>query len=360
MIKTGGEIVYLRNCWYVLAWSHEVTDKPLARKVLGEPVVAYRMASGGIAALEDRCPHRFIPLSMGQCSGDHLRCGYHGLTFDRTGQCVEVPSQTFIPRGTRVKAYTAAEKFGWIWIWMGDAPADPAMIPDFHQLTDARYRAVGKTTHVRASYKLLIDNLMDLSHVGFVHTSTIGNAGMGAKGKLTTRRSREGVKVQRVVPDVEPPPTYIKTGELPPGKNIDRWQVIDYTAPCFVMIHVGGAEAGTGVLEGRYEHGLNIWVLNAITPETTTTSNYFWASVRKHALANAAVDELFLSQIGEAFEEDRRILEAQQAANPNADSDVWPVGLKADEGSIEARRALAKAIERECGAAQPANLTVLA
>lgn len=339
---------YVRNSWYVAAWSTEVKDRPLGRKILDQPLVVYRLNDGSVAALEDRCPHRYLPLSLGKCVGEHLQCGYHGLKFDRTGTCVEVPSQSLIPRAARVKAFPVQEKFGWIWVWMGDwQRADAALIPNFFQLAAPDFAAVGKTNYVKASYKLLIDNLMDLSHVGFVHTTTIGNAGMGQKGKLSTRKSETGVNVTRYVPDVPPPPTYVKTGVLPLGKNIDRWQIIDYTAPCFVSIHVGGAEAGSGALEGRYEHGLNLWILNAMTPETATTTHYFWASARRYALGDADVDKLLLDQVSKAFDEDKFVLEEQQAAHPNVDEDAWPVGLQSDAGSIMARRLLEKFLARD-------------
>ena len=150
----------------------------------------------------------------------------------------------------------------------------------------------------------------------------------------------------RLVPDVPPPPTYVKTGILPSGNNIDRWQHIEFIAPSFVKIHVGGAEAGTGALDGRYDHGLNIWVLNAMTPETATTTHYFWASVRAHAIGDPAADALFLGQVGAAFDEDKAVLEAQQRAI-DVHGDSWSLALRADAGSIEARRALAARLAGE-------------
>ncbi len=343
--------MFLRNSWYVVAWSKEVAGQPLARTVLNENIVIFRMESGEVAALEDRCAHRHLPLAMGKCVGETLQCGYHGLKYDRTGRCVSVPSQAMIPPTAKVKAYPASEKYGWIWVWMGEAEeADPARIPDFHLLNDPDYAAVGKTNHVASSYRLVIDNLLDLSHVGFVHLSTIGNSAFGEKGQLTVSQTEQGVNILRLVPNVPPPPTYVKTGRLPVGKNIDRWQNIDFIAPSFVTIHVGGAEAGTGALEGRYEHGLNIWVLNAMTPETETTTHYFWASVRKHALGDPVADHLFLTQVGEAFEEDRVILEAQQKVLSTR-PDSWACALKADAGSVRARRFLDRLIETESSAA---------
>lgn len=339
--------MYLRNAWYVIAWTSELTDKPLARRVLERPVVLFRIDDGRVVALHDRCPHRHLPLSEGKVVGDRIECGYHGMQFGAEGKCLAVPSQTLVPPTARVHSYPVEERYGWIWVWMGDVElADASLIPDFSQLTDPSFAAVGKTNHVHAAYNLVVDNLLDLSHVGFVHTTTIGNAEFGQKGTLTSSRTEKGVKVTRLVPDVPPPPTYIKSGQLPEGKNIDRWQLIEFIAPSFVKIHVGGAEAGTGALEGEYAHGLNLWVLNAITPETANSSHYFWASVRSHAVGDPNVDALFLSQVAEAFSEDQHVLEAQQKVI-DEEGDSWGIALRQDAGSIEARRVLDKLLREE-------------
>ena len=345
--------MYLRNSWYVGAWSRELADKPVAITMLEEPVVLFRKADGAVAALEDRCPHRHLPLSMGLTEGNAIRCGYHGMLIDGAGRCIEVPSQKLIPPAARIKAYPVAERYGWVWVWMGDADlADPALIPDFGLLTSPAHAAVGKTNHVRANYQLVTDNLMDLSHVGFVHTTTIGNAETGSKGKLVTTRTDYGVHAERMVPDVPQPPLYIKSGTLPAGVNLDRWSIMDYIAPSFVIIHTGGAPVGAGALEGDYSQGLNLWVMNAMTPETPTTTNYFWASVRAHALGDPAVDALFFAGVSEAFEEDKLVLEAQQRVIDRR-GDSWAVALKGDAASVESRRALDRRIADEAAAATP-------
>lgn len=339
--------MFVRNSWYVVAWSKDLKDRPVAVTLLDESVVLYRTSDGSVAALEDRCPHRHLPLSMGEPVGDNLQCGYHGMTFDRGGACVRVPSQALIPPNARVKAYAVLERHGWVWIWMGERErADPALIPDFHHLTDPGYAAVGKTNQVECAYQLVTDNLMDLSHVGFVHTTTIGNAAFGEKGELEVARTSGGVRAKRLVPDVPQPPLYVKSGQLPEGRNIDRWQIIDFIAPCFVFIHLGGAEVGTGALEGRYAHGLNMWVINAMTPVSADRTMYFWATVRRHAIGDTAADALFFSGVSEAFEEDRRVLEAQQRML-SKHGDSWPVALKSDAASIGARRVLDQMIGRE-------------
>src|SRR5437868_1009177 len=104
----GGQ--YLRNAWYAAAWEHELpSDKLLARRILNEPIVLYRTSDGGIAALADRCPHRFAPLHAGKIvDGDRVQCGYHGLEFDKSGACSRNPHGTGnIPARARVKSYPA-------------------------------------------------------------------------------------------------------------------------------------------------------------------------------------------------------------------------------------------------------------
>jgi phenylpropionate dioxygenase-like ring-hydroxylating dioxygenase large terminal subunit len=343
----GSSAVYLRNSWYVVAWSRDLAEKPLSITVMDEPLVVFRDPDGRPAVLADRCPHRHLPLSMGCAARGGIQCGYHGMVFDRDGKCLEVPSQSAIPPRAQVRAYPAEERHGWIWAWMGEtAAADPGLIPDFSEITAPGQRAVGRTNHVKADYKLVTDNLMDLSHVGYVHQSTIGNPEFTAKGKLTSRRSESRVHVLRLVDDVPPPPTYVLTGVLPEGKNIDRWQRIEFVAPAFVRIHVGGKEAGTGALDGDYGGGLGWWVMNAMTPESNGTTHYFWAAVRDYALDDPAVDELYLNQVSAAFAEDKVVLEAQQRVLDTR-PDTWDLALKSDAGSIEARRVLDAAITAE-------------
>lgn len=339
--------MFLRESWYVVAWSRDLDYKPLAITVLNEELVVFRDPAGQVAVLEDRCAHRHLPLSLGCLDAGGIRCGYHGLVFDAGGKCVEVPSQANIPPKARVRAYPAIDKFGWVWVWMGDPQsADPAAIPDFSRLQSAGFRAVGGKNHVLADYRLVTDNLMDLSHVGFVHQSTIGNPEFSGKSDLKTERVEHGVKVMRFVEDIPPPPTYVRSGVLPQGRNIDRWQSIEFIAPCFVEIHVGGKEVGTGARDGDYDGGLNLWVLNAMTPETETTTHYFWASVRCHALDSEEADAFFYANVSEAFAEDKAVLEAQQRVL-DKHGDSWEAALQADAGSIQARRVLAALVDAE-------------
>jgi phenylpropionate dioxygenase-like ring-hydroxylating dioxygenase large terminal subunit len=339
--------VYLRNSWYVAAWSRDISDKPFARTILDEPVVFYRKTDGSVAALEDRCAHRHAPLHLGRVKGDHIECGYHGLVFDCDGRCVKVPAQDQIPPKARVKSYPVAEKYGWVWIWMGAAEqAQSTPIPDFTRMSDPAGAPTGTTSHVRCSYELINDNLLDLSHVGYVHGSTIGNTEMGEKGRIRVARTDKGIRVTRWVIDCAPPPTYLRSGLFIETDRLDRWQIIDFEPPCFVQIYVGGAKTGTGAPEGHRVGGLGMWIMNATTPETAGTTHYFWGVARDFKVDGPQVTEALHKEIATAFQQDKDILEQQQKVI-HLFVDPENVDIVADAGGIQARRLLRQLIRSE-------------
>ncbi|MDE0056678.1 MAG: Rieske 2Fe-2S domain-containing protein, partial [Defluviicoccus sp.] len=136
--------MYLRNCWYVAAWDHELDGGFLARTILDRPVVLFRGPDGAPHALEDRCCHRSMPLSEGRLLEETVQCGYHGLEFAFDGRCVRVPGQSTIPPGARVRAWPVVERWRWVWIWMGDPDAaDPDLIPDYHWNDDPEWTSYG-------------------------------------------------------------------------------------------------------------------------------------------------------------------------------------------------------------------------
>jgi vanillate O-demethylase monooxygenase subunit len=172
---------YLRNAWYVAAWTDDLAEgRLLDRTIMQEPIVLYRTADGRVAALQDRCPHRFAPLHMGKIvGGDRVQCPYHGLEFDAAGACVRNPhGNKNIPPRARVRSYPVTEKHKAIWIWMGEAPADPAKVPDFGVLDNVPELHATKRDRItiRANYELIIDNLLDLSHTSYLHDGILGNA----------------------------------------------------------------------------------------------------------------------------------------------------------------------------------------
>jgi phenylpropionate dioxygenase-like ring-hydroxylating dioxygenase large terminal subunit len=338
--------MFLKNYWYVAAWGHEIDQKPLGRIILNKPVVFYRGQDGAAVALEDRCPHRRLALSMGKLvEGGLLQCHYHGLRFDQTGRCVRVPGQDLIPPSARVRSYPVVERYRWVWIWMGDpALADPEKIPDFHWLQDPEWGAKGTVFQVKANWQLIVDNLLDLTHLAFVHESTIGNAAVAEHADVRVQRSPTGVLVSRWMIDKPAPPTYVKAGGF--TSNVDRWQFIDFTPPAFLRLHVGATPTGTGAPEGRFEGGIHMRNLNAITPETETTTHYFWAQAHDFDVGNQKTTDMVFEQVKIAFLEDLEVFEAQQRTidlNPDAPQ----VDINADAGGIQARRIIARLAREE-------------
>lgn len=346
--------MFLKNFWYVVSWDHELADKPLGRTILGEPVVLFRGDDGKAVALEDKCPHRRVPLSMGKVvAGGLLQCHYHGLRFDKTGACVRVPGQESIPQTAKVKTYPVEERYHWIWIWMGDpAQADPATIPDYHYLDSDDWGARGTYIHVKANWQLIVDNLLDLTHLAFVHESTIGNAAVAENAEVRVKRTPGGVLVTRWMIDKPAPPTYVKAGGF--TGNVDRWQFIDFLPPAFLRLHTGANPTGTGAPQGNLTGGINLRNLNAITPETEKTSHYFWAQAHDFDVKNAKLTDMIFEQVEIAFLEDKEVFEAQQRVIDH-DTSESQVDIHADAGGIQARRILTKLHDDERAARQAAE-----
>ena len=345
----GVTAMFIRNAWYVAAWDHEIGREPMARTILGEPVVFWRREDGGVAALEDRCCHRLYPLSRGAVRGDHLQCGYHGMVFDDTGACVEIPWQKAVSHAARVRAYPVVERHRWIWIWMGDeAAADPDLITDFHWLDDPGWGARGTHLHVGCDYRLIVENLLDLTHLAYVHGSTIGNAAVALAADVDCERGEDEVTVTRWTLDQPAPPTYVRAGGF--TGNVDRWQIINFTPPAFVRLDVGACDAGTGAPEGRRVGGIRMRNLNAITPESERSTHYFWAQAHDFDVGNQAVTDMVFEQVKTAFLEDVAVFEAQQASidrEPGAPT----MNLSQDAGGIAAREIIARRIDGEMAAA---------
>ena len=326
--------MFIRNAWYVAAWDHEVERSLLGRKILNEPVVIYRKRDGGVVALEDRCCHRHYPLSKGELIDDKIQCGYHGMIYDASGACVDIPWQKNVPRSAKVKSYPAVEQFHWIWIWMGDPElADESKITDFHWLDDPQWGAKGTYFHIQSDYRLIIENLLDLSHLAYVHRSTLGNVAVAEAAKTKYERGSNNVRVTRWMIDTEPPPTYIKAGSF--EGNVDRWQIIDFTPPAHVRLDVGACDTGTGAPKGRRNGGIEMRNLNAITPETDQTTHYFWAQAHNFDVDNQAMTEMLFEQVRTAFLEDKDIFEAQQQTT-NLNPTVRRINLSGDAGGLAA------------------------
>ena len=335
--------LFIRNCWYVAAWPQEVTQKPLARTLLGDPVVLYRQADGLAVALEDRCCHRDLPLSMGEVCGDRIVCMYHGLAFDKSGRCVHIPVQDHIPQSARVRGYPLVEQDGIVWIWMGDpALADAADILPYPWHNDAQWAHRTGYFHLAGHHQLINDNLMDLSHVGWVHRQTIGGTPAAhSRATMKTLRDGDSVTVRRWMPDSVPPPTYVRAVGF--TGNIDRWMEIRFK-PGVIWIYVGANDAGKGIDETTYRNTLGGRIFDGVTPETATTTHYFFSAAHNFHVDKPPVTTAFFNEILSTFEEDKLVIEAQQAR-------VVPgrrqLGIESDAGGVQVRRIIAERLAAE-------------
>jgi phenylpropionate dioxygenase-like ring-hydroxylating dioxygenase large terminal subunit len=328
--------MYLRNSWYVAAWEREISRAPLARVLLDQPVVFYRKQGGAVVALEDRCCHRQLPLSMGKLEGDELRCGYHGLKFDSGGRCVEIPGQASIPPQARVRAYPVVEKYHWVWIWMGEAEkADPSLIPDWWWADHPDWAFTRPDrVHVACNYQLIADNVLDVTHLAYVHATSIGAPSI-TEFPATVEREERRVRLTRWIRDRPPPPLYQRAGNF--SGNVDRWQIVEHVPPCFTVNFAGCQDA---------ERKIELMALSAPTPESARSTHYFFGFVRNFGLGDADTERICAQDMVKVFNEDFPVLEAQQRAldlNPGAPR----VDIAVDAAPLAARRMLQAMLANE-------------
>ena len=341
---------YLRNVWYVAAWDHEVPgDRPFSRTLLGEPVVFFRNEDGQVQALLDRCPHRFAPLSKGKLVQGVIQCAYHGLEFKGDGACHRNPhGDGRIPRGAVVQSYPVVERHSVVWIWMGDPDkANPDSIPDFRSM-DPETRWVGKDYLLaKAEYQLETDNILDLSHIEFLHPDTLGSdavkqAQSDVVQEDNTVYSRRLTRNERLMPSLE------QRYGIPEGQLVDRWLDTRWDAPAVMELWVGVAPAGT---PDPRAVGKRVPFVHLFTPETATTAHYWFATSypRRMGEQGRLRAESDVKYLRKPFEnEDLPMLEAQQAAIGEKDFwDMKPVLLAGDAAAVRVRRVLKAMIEAE-------------
>jgi len=335
--------MFLMNWWYAVAWCSDIGRTPFARMICGEPLVLYRTATGAAVALEDRCCHRRLPLRMGTIVGDNLQCLYHGLTFDPGGRCVKVPGQDHIPPNACVRSYPVREAHGLVWVFIGDPQfADIVEVPDYHWITDEGWGAKGAYFPVKAHYLLIVENLLDLTHLAFVHATTIGNSAVVEGAQVQFRRTGDTVDVRRTMKNCDPPPTYVRAGGFK-GK-IDRWQYINFAPPGYVRLETGACHAGR---EDAADSGrITLRNLNIITPETETTTHYFWAQCHDFDPRNQKITDMLYEDVRTAFMQDVAVFENQQQSIA-LDPDAPEIDVKGDAGGLQARRIVQELLQRQ-------------
>jgi phenylpropionate dioxygenase-like ring-hydroxylating dioxygenase large terminal subunit len=342
---------YLRNAWYVAAWSDDLADgQLLPRTILKQPVVLYRKADGNVAALEDRCPHRFAPLHMGKIvNGDAVQCPYHGLEFDSSGACVLNPHGTKnIPPRARVRSYPVTEKHKAIWIWMGEREPDLAKVPDFSVLDNVPEMHATKRDRItiRANYELIIDNLLDLSHTSYLHDGILGNSDT-VESEITVEQDGQDVVVGRHAGNAAAPGLFAILMPATPDK-VDKFTRMRWMPPSNLRLVTGICMPGAVPESGTGYHAIHM-----LTPESDKTTHYFFTAVRFNVLTadeklNASIQDKISTTRRFAFEEqDAPVIEAQQEIIDAALTPVNPVILAIDVGPVRYKQILQKLIRDE-------------
>jgi phenylpropionate dioxygenase-like ring-hydroxylating dioxygenase large terminal subunit len=342
--------MFLRNYWYVAAFSDEVREEPLGRTILNEPVALFRTKSGAVGALEDRCSHRWMPLSKGWVESEMLVCCYHGVAFDGAGACVRVPGRDTPQPGLAVRSFPTVERYGAIWIWMGDPKlADPAKILDCKLMDPAGRDGSRVYLHVNANYMFISDNLCDLLHVAFLHnsgrknSSSIGNTLM-ENGKLDAGQRGESVVADWTWTAVPTPPTWRRLGTI--GERADGWILSTFVPPSFLINPIGFAEAGTGGIDSPLPQGrgkFSFTNYQCITPETERSTHFFklvahqWpADLIPHGvemIKNVNAEDIWAMEL------------QQQALDRDPTASMRPI--PSDEGVIMMRRLMDRLLREE-------------
>lgn len=313
----SGSYSYARNAWYVAGWVSDLTiGKPMAMSILGIDLAIW-LADDDVVAFEDRCPHRLAPLSLGRCEGRSLRCMYHGMLFDTDGVCVEVPGQEQPPRA-KVRTFPVVARSGWVWVWMGEpALADVALVPEVFGPDDPDWMLGSGQLDYAAEARLINENLLDLSHVSFVHQSSIKGGPAFSAALPKWEKLPRGLRYSRWMTNV----TQVSGGEtrnLADAGPVDEFLTYDFLIPGILVMYTGVFPQGTAVEFGhrapdrsRAIGGVSV-SSQAVTPMRDRSTRYFFSAGPSRAQGTEAIRQLQVELAQKAFAEDKVMIEAQQ------------------------------------------------
>lgn len=339
--------MFQKNAWYVACTPDEIEGKPLGRKICNEQIVFYRNADGKPVALDDYCPHRGAPLSLGKVEQGKLICGYHGLVMGQEGKTISMPGQR-VAGFPCVRAYPVEERYGFIWVWPGEKEkADPELIHKLHWADDPSWAYGGGLYHFNCDYRLLIDNLMDLTHETYLHPTSIGQREI--EEEPPTSRMEDGSAVtSRFMNGIMAPPFWraaLRGNNLQDDVPVDRWQICRFFPPSHVLIDVGVAHAGNGGFEADPKFKAGSVVVDFITPETETSTWYFWGMARNFNPSDQGLTDQITQNLSKVFLEDKDMLEQQQK---NIERTRRPLlSLNIDGGGMYARKIIDRLVAEE-------------
>lgn len=333
---------YPHNCWWVAGLSSEINRDLLGRWLLDTPVLLYRREDGTAVAIEDRCPHRAAPLSLGCLKGDDVQCGYHGFTFAPDGSCVKVPSLKSPPAAVSVRSFPVIDKWPFVWVYLGD-PECMDQVPPPHDLdwaSDETFAAEHGRLDVAANYMLLKENVLDLTHFGYVHAATFKITDWVDPPSVTAQDER--VSYHQSFRESPLPALFAEPLGLTPGIPFNRENYGSFVSPALQIAAVDLIEPATEEIVGRFR------ITHATTPIDTTHMHYFWVVARDYGKSGPEMAEL-KAITEQGFAEDETIIEAIQAVlnrDPRGSS-APETSVKADKAGVIARRLVEAWMERE-------------
>jgi nitrite reductase/ring-hydroxylating ferredoxin subunit len=342
--------MFLNNAWYVWGWTTDVEagGPPAGRVIAGQPIVIWRDSAGSIHAAEDRCPHRHTALSQGRIENDRLVCMYHGMTFGGDGRCSHMPLMDKAP-DVRLRVYPVLESDDWIWVWPGDpAKADPALVPKAFGISDPARPMRSNSIEYDANYQLLHDNLCDLSHVDYVHEVSLrpASGALWAQTKPRITSHPRKIRFERWFENADMP------GDT--GLKVDSWIAYDFAVPGIFIMHGARYPAGTAA---KCEYGppsadITPLIQNieqqAVTPISERRTAYHYAT---GLIGDSPEMTTRLAQrmdiVMQAFEEDRVMIEAQQAILDMTDPQAPKFFAPQDQGLFLMRKLMDRLINEE-------------
>lgn len=326
---------FVRNAWYVAGWASEFDRQLRQVRILSEDLVMFRSSTGGVTALQDRCPHKSLPLSQGRLIDDEIECGYHGSVFGLDGKCTRIPGQPRVPPTDCVRAYPVHERHDVVWIWMGDPEgANIDNVFDLPQMGDLAWdNHQGDALYLKSNYLNVAENLIDPAHVTFVHPTTLGSTDH-ADIPVQCHVTGDPIYTWRWIRDAPPNPFFQKYGNF--NENVDRWQYLYLYLPSTAVIDFGSADAIRGSGEDRRHEGIRMFALHFLTPVTANETIDRWMHIRNTHVGDDAVAHTVDTMFRTAFAEDKIVLEAIQREEEKPEA-VSTLQLAIDRGPIAYR-----------------------
>jgi phenylpropionate dioxygenase-like ring-hydroxylating dioxygenase large terminal subunit len=311
----------LAQHWYPIAFLQDITNKPLAVTLLDQPLVVWRTQLG-ITIANDRCPHRGVPLSMGEVHGDQLVCPYHGLHYEATGYCSHIPAHpdATIPSTLYLQTYPVQEAYGLLWTCL--AGQTKQTLPEFAEWSDSSYQQIlPEALTVNTSAGRQVEGFLDVSHFAWVHTETFGSQDNPLVPKYEVKGSDRGFSANY----------WSQVSNFP--KGLEHLAPVGFEWRRLFEVFL----PFTAKLTVFFPEGGRLCILNAASPISSTQARMF-APICRNFDRGLDLEPVYAFN-RQVFAEDQRMIEAQVPKELPLDLTA-EVHIPADRSSIAYRRGL--------------------